>query len=167
MTLQVLAHLGPTGIFFKSGKLCQELQEQHTSLTNARGTTALSTFRLAKVASCVLTPANLEWVGDLSSTSRLILGSRARQTMKDLGGVRGLPRHLARGNPIGLQETSRLKVECVRECAFGYAKAIWLDKYVKNDRQVLSFECYYKEMVEGSQEESERHRRSLINLIEM
>ena len=25
--------------------------------------------------------------------------------------------------------------------------------------QVLSFECYYKEMVEGSQEEGERHRR--------
>ena len=29
-----------------------------------------------------------------------------------------------------------------------------------NHLQVLSFECYYKEMVEGSQEEAERHRRS-------
>ena len=27
--------------------------------------------------------------------------------------------------------------------------------------QVLSFDCYYKEEVEGSQEESQRHRRSL------
>ena len=29
--------------------------------------------------------------------------------------------------------------------------------------QVLSFECYYKEMVEGSQEEGERHRRSQLS----
>ena len=113
MTLQVLAHPGITGICFKNGKLCQELQEQHTSLTNARGTIALSTFRSAKVASFVLSPANLEWAAGLSSTSRLILGSRARPAMRGSGGARGLPRHLAKANPIGLQETSRLKVDCL------------------------------------------------------
>lgn len=33
---------------------------------------------------------------------------------------------------------------------------------MKQNGQVLSFDCYYKEMVEGSQEEAERHRRSVI-----
>ena len=107
MTLQVLAHLGPTGICFKSGKLCQELLEQHTSLTNARNTTALSIFRLAKGVSCVLTLVNLGWVAALSSTSQLILGSQARQVMRDWGGAPGLPRHLARESLIGLQEINR------------------------------------------------------------
>ena len=37
-------------------------------------------------------------------------------------------------------------------------KDIMKDKNLKCC-QVLSFECYYKEMVEGSQEEGERHRR--------
>ena len=113
MTLQVSAHLGPKGTFFKNAKLCQGLQEQHTSPTNARGTTALNTFTLGKGASCVLSPANLGWVGDLSFTSRRILGSRARLAMRGWAGVAGLPRHQARGNPIGLQEINRLKVDCV------------------------------------------------------
>ena len=38
---------------------------------------------------------------------------------------------------------------------------VGLRKMMQYD-QVLSFECYYKELVEGSQEEAERHRRSAI-----
>ena len=110
MALQVWAPPGPTGTFFKNVKLCQGLQEQHTSLTNARGTTALSTFTLGKGASCVSTPANLGWVAALSSTSRRIPGSRARLATRGWVGAADLPRHQARGNPIGLQETNRLKV---------------------------------------------------------
>lgn len=42
-------------------------------------------------------------------------------------------------------------------------KDIMEDKNLKCCK-VLSFECYYKEMVEGSQEEGERHRRSQLLL---
>ena len=82
-------------------------QERLTSLTSAQGTTVPNIFKLARAVFCVLTLASLVWVVGPSSTSRLTLGSRVRREMRGWVGVADRRRHQARGNPIGLQETSR------------------------------------------------------------
>ena len=107
MILQVWEHLGRTGIFFRNAKLCLGSQEQHTSRTNARDTTALNIFRLPKVESCVSSLANPGWVAARCSTNPLTLGNRAKQAMRDWAGVRGHRQHQARGSPIGSEGTNR------------------------------------------------------------
>ena len=105
--LQVSAHRDRIGTFSRNGQHSQGSQERLTSLTSALGTIAPNIFKLERAEFFVLTLASLVWVVGPSSTSRWTLGSRVRRVMRGWVGAVDLRRHQARGNPIGLRETSR------------------------------------------------------------